>query len=49
MGNDEFKNLNQEFDSNILNLVKRKGFYPYEYISVFEKFEEKLPSKEKVL
>ena len=30
-----------------LDLVKRKGFYPYEYMSDFEKSKEKLPSKEK--
>ena len=44
---DYLKYLSQEFDSNILNLVKQKGFYPYAYLSGFEKFEEKLPSKEK--
>ena len=31
----------------MLNLVKQKGFYPYEYISDFEKSKEELPSKEK--
>ena len=39
--------MSQEFGSNTLNLVKQKGFYCYEYMSRFEKFEEKLPSKEK--
>ena len=29
-------------------IVKQKGFYPYEYMSDFEKFKEKLPSKKKV-
>ena len=28
-------------------MVKQKRFYPYEYMSVFEKFKEQLPSKEK--
>ena len=42
LGKDDFKCLNQEFDSNILNLVRHKGFYPYEYMSGFEKFGEKL-------
>ena len=28
-------------------IVKQKGFYPYEYMSDFEKFKEKLPSKKK--
>ena len=32
---------------NVLDLVKQKGFYPYEYRSNFEKFKEQLPSKEK--
>ena len=25
----------------------QKGFYPYEYMSNFEKFKEQLPNKEK--
>ena len=37
----------QEFDINILNLVKKNIFYPYEYISVSEKSKEKFTSKEK--
>ena len=41
----DFKYLSQEFDSKVLDLVKIKGFYPHEYISHFEKSEEKLPSK----
>ena len=36
----------QEFDNNVLDLVKQKGFYPYEYIRDFEKFKEDLVSKE---
>ena len=28
-------------------IVKQKGFYPFEYLSGFEKFKEQLPSKEK--
>ena len=39
--------MSKEFDSNILNLVKQKEFYPYAYTSDLEKFEKKLPSKEK--
>ena len=39
--------MSQEFDNNLLDLVKQKEFYPYEYISDFEKFKEELPSKEK--
>ena len=37
-----FKYLSQKFDSNLLDLVKQKGFYPYEYMSDFEKFKEEL-------
>ena len=36
--------MSQEFDSNILDLVKQKRFYPYGYMSGLEKFEK---SKEK--
>ena len=41
------KYLIQEFDNNVLDLLKQKQFYPHEYISDFEKFKEELPSKEK--
>ena len=47
LGKDDFKYLSQEFDNIVLDLVKQKRFYPYEYISNFEKFKEELPSKEK--
>ena len=30
----------------MINFVKQKGFYPYEYMTDFEKFKEQLPSKE---
>ena len=49
LGKDDFKYLNQEFDNNVLDLVKQKGFYPYEYTSDFEKFKEELPNKEKLV
>ena len=39
--------LSQEFNNKVLDLVKQKGFYPYEYMSGFEKFKEILPSKKK--
>ena len=38
--NNNFKYLVQEFDNNVLDLLKQKGFYPYEYISDFKNFEE---------
>ena len=42
----DFKYLSQEVVNNVLDLVKKKGFYPY--ISDFEKFKEKFRSKEKI-
>ena len=39
--------MSQEFDNNVLELIKQKGFYPYEYRSNFEKFKEQLASQEK--
>ena len=48
LNEDYFKCLSHEFDNNVLDLVKRKGFYPYEYMSDFEKFKEELSSKEKL-
>ena len=44
----DFKNLSQEFVNNVLDLIKQKGFYPYEYINDFEKFKEKFRCKEKI-
>ena len=43
---DDFNYLNQEFDNNKSNPVKKKGFYSYQYMSDFEKFHEELSSKE---
>ena len=36
----DFNYLCKEFDNKVLDLVKEKGFYPYEYMSDFEKFKE---------
>ena len=47
LNKDDFKYLSQEFDNNVLDLVKQKGFYPYEYMNDFEMFKENLCSKEK--
>ena len=47
LNKDDFKYFSQEFDSKILDLVKQKEFYTYEYISdelmniIFEKFQSK--------
>ena len=35
----DFKNSSQEYDSNMLHLVKQKGFHPCEFITDFEKFK----------
>ena len=40
LNKDDFMYLSKEFDNNVLDLVKRKGFYPYEYMSDFEKFKK---------
>ena len=44
---DNFKILSSEFNNNVLDLVKQKRFYPYEYMSDFKKVtqQEQLPSK----
>ena len=47
MGKNYFNYLTQEFPNKVLDLVKQKEFYPYEYINDFEKFKEELTSKEK--
>ena len=39
--------MSQEFGSGLVDLVKQKIFYHYEYMSNFEKFKEKLPDKKK--
>ena len=38
--------MSQEFDNNVLDLVKQNGFYPYECMNDFGKFKEELPCKE---
>ena len=47
LSKDDFKYLSQEFNNNVLDLVKQNGFYPYEYMSDFDKFKEELSSREK--
>ena len=39
---DDFMYLSQEFGSNVLDVIKQKGFYPYEYTSNFENFKKKI-------
>ena len=46
LSNNDFKYLQEEFRGDFLELVKRKGVYPYEYMKSFEKFsEDKLPDR----
>ena len=40
--------MSQEFDNNVLDIDKQKGFYPYKYMSDSEKFKENLPTIEKL-
>ena len=47
VGKNDFKYLSQNFDNNVLDLVKQTGFYPCEYMSDFERFKEKFLTKEK--
>ena len=47
VSNDDFKYVSQEFDNNVLDLLKQKMFYPYEYMSNFGKFKQQPSSKEK--
>ena len=40
--------MSQKFDSKVLDLLKQKIFYPYDvHMYDFEKFKQRLPSKEK--
>ena len=43
---EDFKYFVKEFGSKNLRLLKKKGAYPHEYISSFERFnEKKLPAR----
>ena len=42
----DFYHLNEEFNTNVLGLLKIKGFCPYEYWDSFEKIKEGLHSKD---
>ena len=44
LSSEDFKYLSEEFSDDKLELVKKKGAYPYEYFNSFKKFgESKLP------
>ena len=40
LASEDFKYLSAEFSGKQLELVKKKGFYPYEYFGSFKKFKE---------
>ena len=40
--------MSQQFDNNVLDLAKQKGFCLYVDMTDFEKFKEELPCKEKL-
>ena len=42
---DAFEYTSEQFKHNRLNLMIRKGVYPYDFMDSFNKFHEKLPSK----
>ena len=46
LGDKDFKYLSKEYSRELLELVKEKGVYPYEYMDSFKRFsEDKLPDK----
>ena len=45
LGENHFKYLSQEFDTEVLDLVQQNGFYSYKYMYDFETFNETLPRK----
>ena len=45
LGKDNFKDLSQEFDNNVLDLVKQKAFYAYEYMTDFKILQIKYQAK----
>ena len=46
MSDEDFKYLVEEFASKNLELLKQKGAYPYEYMNIFERLnEKKLPAR----
>ena len=43
---DSLKYTSKIFEGEKLNLMARKGVYPYDYMDSFDKFNEKLPTKD---
>ena len=44
---DAFKNLDKYYTSEQMELLKQKGFYPYEYMDTIEKFKDTKPPPQK--
>ena len=40
LSDEDFKYLSEKFSDEKLELVKKKGIYPYEYFNSFKKFKE---------
>ena len=50
LSGNNFKHLSQEFSGDLLELVKQKGVFPYQYMDSFANFfEEKLPGRCEIL
>ena len=45
LNKDDFQYLSKEFDKNKLDLVKQKGFYPYEYMADFKSLKKNYQAK----
>ena len=45
---DAFKNLNKYYTPEEAEILKQKGFYPYEYMDSIEKFKDTEPPPQKV-
>ena len=40
LSDNDFKYLSEEFSGELLELVKEKGVYPYEYMDSFKRFSK---------
>ena len=49
LNKDDSKYLSQEFNRNKLDLVKQKGFYPYEYMTILESLKKNYQAKKSFL
>ena len=45
LGKIDFRYLSQEFDNKVLDLVKQKVYYSYEYMSDFKKLRKNYQEK----